>query len=668
MKDLLLLLKERKDYLLVFLFTTVTITLCGTFHILSTYGNHALLKQTPTEQQILLTLEQTPEIFTRGIAGGQLLQCFRENHSVLCHNTAFLMVIAVLILLFYGFQQKQTREFLESLPVKKTALELHGYVAATALLILNFFVGGVTGLLTLTMRNYAIASLAKEFPELLESVIPENLVLQGNLAFLSQLLLAFLSLFAAMTLLYLCSCLFKNRYFGILVGTLIYISLPSFWDSFCKLFLKKNTAMKESVLTLFGESPAFLILLLLFMIGTLLLLVRTKDLSKGYFMFSRPLEVSFLLGSGAYCVILLADRFDFIIGLVTVVIAELLAIFFLIPGKNTKKKPTITKHASSKLPLIKSGLSSHLLAGGILSLIVIYKLSSLTYVIMTDYFSVWHVFSTASDNHFLDFLGTPYLLYPDFNIILVGLFIFKGIKFLTEQKKSTREFLETLPATRGQVYFSKILLDLVVVLIALFAYMLVNFSFRIYFNNVVGNPLLYRWDDIIPAVMPTLYSAFFVIGICNLIDAFVVSGGLKAIHSIVTVVFLLFIVLLPLDFLPREYYWMAEDFLYSGLPFGIVSFFLGLLFILIACLVYCKRDTSKQGFYYAFGKHMFALQLTFIYATFTVFTLITNPEAKDTSLFPGVAGCILIYGITLYFCSPGRIAKRKAKKANKHPM
>ena len=662
MKDLLLLLKERKDYLLVFLFTTVTITLCGTFHILSSYGNHALLEQTPTAQEILLTLEQTPEIFTRGIAGGELLQCFRENHAVFCHNTAFLMVIAVLVLLFYGFQQKQTREFLETLPVKRSALELYGYVAAAALLILNFFVGGVTGLLTLTRRNYAIASLAKEFPELLESIIPENLVFQGNLAFLSQLLLAFLSLFAAMTFLYLCSCLFKNRYFGILVGTLIYISLPSFWYSFCNLFLAENRELKKTILTLFRQSPAFMILLLFLLIGGILLQIQTREMAKGIFMFSRPLEILFLLGAGAYCLVILTDLFDVFIGLGTVITFELLAFYFLYHKKKESGMLVAPKKIGSKLPLLKSALASHLIAGGILSAIVIYTSISLTNTVVREFFSFWNLFYTAADNPFLDFLGTPYLLYPDFNIILVGLFIFKGIKFLAEQKKSTREFLETLPATRGQVYFSKILLDLVVVLIALFAYMLVNFGYRIYFNNIVGNPLLYRFDDIIPAVMPTLYSAFFVIGICNLIDAFVVSGGLKAIHSIVTVVFLSFIVLLPLDFLPREYYWMAEDFLYSGLPFGIVSFFLGLLFILIACLVYCKRDTSKQGFYYAFGKHMFALQLTFIYATFTVFTLITSPDAKVTSLFPGVAGCILIYGITLYFCSPGWAARAMKKR------
>lgn len=283
---------------------------------------------------------------------------------------------------------------------------------------------------------------------------------------------------------------------------------------------------------------------------------------------------------------------------------------------------------------------------------------------MTDYFSFWNLFSTATDNPFLDFLGTPYLLYPDFNIILVGLFIFKEFKFFAEQKKSAREFLETLPVTRAQVYFSKILLDLMVVVMVLLAYVLVNFGYRIYFNNIVGNPLLYHWEDIIPIVMPTLYSAFFVIGICNLIDAFVVNGGLKVIHSIVTVIFLTFIVLLPLNYLPVEYYWMAEAFFYSGLPLGIVSFFAGLLFILIACLVYCRRDASKQGFYYAFGKHMFALQVTAIYAAFTVFTLITSPDTKGTQLIPGVAGCILAYGITLYFCSPGWVARTMKKRGD----
>lgn len=685
MKDIFLLIKERKWFYLVLLCTTLIITLSGSFNIISTLSGRDLLENSAsfTEEQVLHILDTAPELFTMGAAKGLLLESFLENYSIFCFVTALLMIIAVMVLCDFGMGQNRTREFLETLPVKRAALELHNYVALFGILIANVFVVGIIGIIALTSQNKEILLLKDRFPGVLDGVIPADLIFRSNIGFLWQLGVAFLCLLVPMTFFYLCGSIFKNRYIGLTIGALTWFNLGSFCDSLWVLtgmIGMEYRSLHWGIESLFDTktlhssfmSPepftmhpvvmrTVLILIALYVVMMLCILLHAhfREFSKGRLLYVNTLQILYLVIAGCMLFVITAEWISIAVAAILTIVAEGIGIWFLYHKKVRMTQLAVTEHKNCANPLLKTGLPGHLIAGGIFTLIVAYICisdleASRHFFLSHDYMS-WN----NNPNEILNILAINYYFEFLIGILIIGMGIFKGFKFLTELKPSTREFLETLPMSRSRIYFSKVLMDFVVVALPIATYFFINLIYRVVFNRYLGNPIFYRFEDVLPTILTMAYTSVFTISVLNLIDAVTVNGGLKIIHSIVTGFFLMFVMVLCMEIPGVNIF----TFGISESPVVCLYLIAGIVFLAIGAYLFHKRDASKDVFYYGFAKHLFALQLVTMYLIIVLSG--TMPDGNFFSYALGIIGGILIYLLTVMYSSPKRLASLKAKFGKK---
>ena len=223
MKDIITLIRNRKEFYLTVLILTLLLTIVGAFYNLSV-GNDGLEDRLniTSEEQMANVLAENTAFYTTGMSSEGLMNGFMNNWTYMGFVGLIFVILVVMIFSFFNMSDKGTKEFLETLPVKRVALELYNYVALVGILVLNIIVATVIHLLYIGNVNRQIVDLAERFPQLLGNVVPANLVAVNATSLLYQFGMLALFLLTMTTFWFVCSVLFKKWAVGLTIGVLLW--------------------------------------------------------------------------------------------------------------------------------------------------------------------------------------------------------------------------------------------------------------------------------------------------------------------------------------------------------------------------------------------------------------------------------------------------------------
>ena len=184
-----------------------------------------------------------------------------------------------------------------------------------------------------------------------------------------------------------------------------------------------------------------------------------------------------------------------------------------------------------------------------------------------------------------------------------------------------------------------------------------------YFTSNVEVMTLVSEQFLLAEVM--LCIMIFVMGILYLIDAVTVKGSMKIIHFGVAA---LFGFVLSVCILESNTFEALHGIV--GLIFGTVNpfvalmyLFAGIVLLIVAGRFSCRRDRAKEIFYYGFAKYTFASMIGFTYFIYAMAGVIEETSGIRCCLV--VLGTILIWGLTVFYCTPGngrKLLKQFCKK------
>ncbi|MBQ7832582.1 MAG: hypothetical protein IJ336_03275 [Lachnospiraceae bacterium] len=703
MKDIITLIRQRKDFYLTVLVLTLLLTIVGAFYNLSV-GNEDLNVKLNIDsgEQMLNILTENTNFYMTGMSSEALMNGFMDNWTYMGFVGLNFVILVVIIFSYFNMRDKGTKEFLETLPVKKFALELYNYVALVGILLINIIVATMIHLLYIGSVNRQILDLAKHFPELLGNIVPADLVAVNNVSLLYQFGMLALYLVAMTTFWYVCSALFKMWPVGLTVGVVLWFSVSS-WIYNIR-YLLYGLSPDDNIMETFSLIVApfdpilyfnkfvwngakcsnpftiyvaiVLIVMLFVMIGIMILHAYVRELSRGKLFYINALNVVSLLIGGIW---LYSESVGYwgwggsgaVKATFVTVIAGVIAIYFLYHKKERTYKLTVTEKKSVKNPVLAQGLKSYLIATGIITLVVEYIDIGTNLEWLKHAVSEWSQYYEDATWLLNEF--SMYWRYQFAMLVIAGFIIFKCISFAMENTKASREFFETLPMSRTKVFCTKLLMDLGMLIIPLAIYSAVSIGYLLHFRGV----LILHYD------IPTsdfnvcigeqfllmgiiLCMAIFFMGVMYLIDAVTVNGTMKNIFCGVAALFGFIVSMLLLEMrIPLLMEFVAM--VYGELnPFmAMVYLVLGILLLIFAGNQYIHRDKAKEIFYYKWAKYAFAILLSLCYLIFVLLGAIV--EQSVIQYFLATMGSVLIFFLVVYYSTPGKMAelrKRFVKKSS----
>ena len=613
------------------------------------------------------------------------------------------MILVVMIFSYFNMSDKGTKEFLETLPVKRVALELYNYVALVGILVLNIIVATVIHLLYMGNVNRQIVDLAERFPQLLGNVVPANLVAVNATSLLYQFGMLALFLLTMTTFWFVCSVLFKKWAVGLTIGVLLWYAIKDCVYGVRDIIhgLESNLEINElyrRIAAPFDANMYFskfvwdgakcsnpitayvaivLIVMLLASLGIMIAHAYARKLPGGKIFYVNALNVVFLLIGGIWLYFSSTGYWGWagsgpVKAAFITVIGEVIAVFLLYHKKEKTHKLAVKEKRTVKNPVLAQGLKSYLLATGIITLVVEAidigtNLEWLQYAI-----SEWIQYTEDALWILSEF--SMHWRYQFAMFVIAGFVIFKCIQFAMENKKASREFYETLPVSRARLYCTKLLMDLGMLLIPLTVFTAVSISYLMQFRDVLTLYYDIPATDfnacigeqfLLMGIM--LCIAIFFMGVMYLIDAVTVNGGMKNIFCGVAALFGIIASILILEFQVP----LLQDFaavLYGDLNpvAAMVHLVLGILLLIMAGNQYIHRDKAKEIFYYKWAKYMFATLLSLCYLFFVLGSALYEQSVIQYLL--AAVGTALIFFVVVYYCTPGKVAelrKRFAKKDSK---
>ncbi len=704
MKDIMILIRQRKEFYLTVLVLTLLLTIVGAFYNLSV-GNEGLADRLniATEEQMTSALTENADFYTTGMSSEDLMNGFMNNWTYMGFVGLNFVILVVMIFSYFNMSDKDTKEFMETLPVKKVALEVYNYVALIGILVINIIVATVIHLLYMGNVNRQIVDLAERFPQVLGNVVPANLVAVSASSLLYQFGMLALFLFTMTTFWFVCSALFKKWAVGLTIGVILWYSIGGWVYDVRDIihgvtFDMDITELYRRIKAPFDANMYFskfvwegakctnpittyvaivLIVMLLVSLGIMLLHAYSRELSKGKLFYANALNVVFLFIGGIW---LYSASIDFwgwggsgpVIAAFITIIGEVIAIFLLYHKKEKIYKLAVKEKKVVKNPVLAQGLKSYLIATGIITIVVEAidigtNLKWLQYAV-----SEWLWYNEDATWILSEF--RMYWRYQFAMFIIVGFIIFKCILFAMERTKASREFYETLPISRARLYCTKLLMDLGVIIIPLTVFTAVSISYLMRFRNVLTIHYDLPVSDfnacvgeqfLLMGIM--LCVAIFFMGVIYLIDAVTVSGGMKDVFCSVVALFGLVVSVLVLE---AQIPLLSEFVAVMGGELNpivaMVYLFLGILLLIWAGKCYIQRDQAKEIFYYKSAKYVFATLLSLCYLFFVMGSAIYEQSAIQYLL--AVVGTVLIFFAIIYYCTPGKIAelrKRFSKKSSK---
>ena len=284
-----------------------------------------LLQNDVTQEELVTYLETSPTELMLGIDNGSFISDYFfgqfSEYVFLC----FILALCIWIV-FLGADGEKAKAFVEMLPGTRTAKEMANFLPLLGILLINCFVGIVSTLVQLTLRNNEILDLEKRFPQLLAGRISSTLVADANIAFLQQALI--LSGFLVVTFLfyYLCGVLTKRRTVGIVFGVIF----GFVWQQVVYYFMNLiGIGSEDGVLYMIPDGIASLapenhacadvwnLPMILFLVAFCALLTeciivhcKKMELSKGVLCYSRVVEVLMIGCTVEFVMMLLTKVFS----------------------------------------------------------------------------------------------------------------------------------------------------------------------------------------------------------------------------------------------------------------------------------------------------------------------------------------------------------------------
>lgn len=704
MKDIMILIRNRKEFYLTVLVLTLLLTIVGAFYNLSV-GNDGLEDRLniTSEEQMANVLAENTAFYTTGMSSEGLMNGFMNNWTYMGFVGLIFVILVVMIFSFFNMSDKGTKEFLETLPVKRVALELYNYVALVGILVLNIIVATVIHLLYIGNVNRQIVDLAERFPQLLGNVVPANLVAVNATSLLYQFGMLALFLLTMTTFWFVCSVLFKKWAVGLTIGVLLLYFIKDWVYGVRAIIhgLESNVEINElyrRIAAPFDAKMYFskfvwdgakcsnpittyvaivLIVILLASLGIMIAHAYARKLPGGKLFYVNALNVVFLLIGGIWLYFSSTGYWGWagsgpVKAAFITVIGEVIAVFLLYHKKEKTYKLAVKEKRTVENPVLAQSLKSYLIATGIITLVVEAidietNLEWLQYAV-----SEWIQYNDDALWILNEFRMEWRYQFAMF--IIAGFIIFKCIQFVMENTKASREFYETLPMSRAKLYCTKILMDLGVIIIPLTVFTAVSIRYLMRFRNVLTIHYDIPVSDfnacigeqfLLMGIM--LCIAIFFMGVMYLIDAVTVNGGMKNIFCGVAALFGIIASVLMLEFRVP----LLEDFaamLYGELNpvVAMVHLVLGILLLIMAGSQYIHRDKAKEIFYYKWAKYMFATLLSLCYLFFVLGSALYEQSVIQYLL--AAVGTALIFFVVVYYCTPGKVAelrKRFAKKDSK---
>ncbi len=704
MKDIMTLIRNRKEFYLTVLVLTLLLTIVGAFYNLSV-GNEDLAERLniTSEEQMASALAENVNFYTTGISSEGLMNGFMNNWTYMGFEGLVFVILVVMIFSYFNMSDKATKEFMETLPVKRVALELYNYVALMGILVINIIVATVIHLLYIGNVNRQIADLAERFPQLLGSIVPADLVAVSATSLLYQFGMLALFLLTMTTFWCVYSVLFKKWAVGLTIGVLLWyfikewvygvraiihglesnieinelyrrIAAPFDADMYFSKFVWDGAQCSNPITTYVA---IVLIVILLVSVGIMIAHAYARKLPGGKLFYVNTLNIVFLLIGGIWLYFGSAGYWGWggsgpIKAAFITVIGEVIAIFLLYHKKEKTYKLAVKEKKVVKNPVLAQGLKSYLIATGIITLVA--------EAIDIETNLEWIQFAVSE---WLQYNEDAIWILNEFRMewryqfamyIIAGFIIFKCIQFVMEHTKASREFYETLPMSRARLYCTKILMDLGVIIIPLTVFTAVSIRYLLRFRNVLTLYYDVPVSDFNACIEEQLLLmgimlciAIFFVGVMYLIDAVTVNGGMKNIFCGVAALFGIIASVLILEFqIP-----LLQDFaavLYGELNpvAAMVHLVLGILLLIWAGNRYIHRDKAKEIFYYKWAKYVFAALLSLSFLIFVVAGASLEQSAVQYLL--AVVGTALTFFVIVYYCTPGKMAelrKRFAKKGSK---
>lgn len=708
MKDIILLIKQRREFYLTVLVVTLVLTIIGAFYNLSVVykamNEELAYVDRMTVEQVQILADTNPDWFVYGANMQGIMNGFFNNYTYMGYVGLNLVIMAVMLLSHSDRNEKGAREFLETLPVKRVALELYNYVALMGILLVNILVALGIHLISLGNYNGKIVSLAEGFSDIVGQMVPDGLVASNAVSILYQFGMMALFLVTMITLWFVCMTIFKNGVAGWFVGAILWNTIPNLlYDVRSRWIwlnggntLEKTPDSFRKVVAVFDPQRYFehfewsnglcvntftayvamaLVIMLIVMIGILFAHAYCRELSKGKIFYLNCLNVVLLVVGGFWIFMVALDWHGYApislpFATVVTVIAEIVAIVFLYHKKVKTYKIAVKEKRKVFNPVMAQGLRSFLIATGIITLVS-------EYVDME-----WNLLWLKHDIANLDMYGwfpeKPWhLVYFDVSfryqfamVILAGFIVFKCIRFAMERSKESREFYETLPLGRARLFCTKLLMDLGVILIPLVCYVAVSVGYLVSFNHRMR--MFYPELDVNAMVSEQFIVPFYILcvaiallGVMYLIDAVTVSGGMKNVFCGVTALFILVIAMHVLngDEIPVLYDLVALIFGYPIVASALMCLVIGIGLLVLAGYLYIRRDKAKEIFYYKAAKYVFAGMLSAAYLMFVMTGAYLEQVLYQYLL--AVLGTVLIFFMAVWYGTPGRMAKLQKKFSKK---
>ncbi len=704
MKDIMTLIGHRKEFYLTVLVLTLLLTAIGAFYNLSV-GNDGLAERLniATEEQMAGALAQDAGFYTNGMSSEGLMNGFMNNWTYMGFVGLVFVILVVMIFSYFNMSDKATKEFMETLPVKRVALELYNYVALMGILVLNIIVATVIHLLYIGNVNRQIADLAERFPQLLGGIVPADLVAVSASSLLYQFGMLALFLLTMTTFWFVCSALFKKWAVGLTIGVLLWyfikewvygvraiihglesnveinelyrrIAAPFDADMYFSKFVWDGAQCSNPITTYVA---IVLIVILLVSVGIMIAHAYARKLPGGKLFYVNTLNVVFLLIGGIWLYFGSAGYWGWggsgpIKAAFITVIGEVIAIFLVYHKKEKTYKLAVKEKRTVKNPVLAQGLKSYLIATGIITLVT--EAIDIEMNLEWIQFAVSEWIQYNDDARWILNEFSMYWRYQFAMFIIAGFIIFKCIQFVMENTKASREFYETLPMSRARLYCTNLLMDLGVILIPLTVFTAVSIRYLLRFRNVLTLYYDVPVSDFNACIgeqfllMGTMLCvAIFFVGVMYLIDAVTVNGGMKNIFFGVAALFGIIASVLILEFqipLLQDFVAVLDGVLNPVV--AMVYLVLGILLLVWAGNRYIHRDQAKEIFYYKWAKYVFATLLSLCYLFFVLGSAMM--EHSTIQYLLAVVGTALIFFVIVYYCTPGKMAelrKRFMKKNGK---
>ncbi len=528
------------------------------------------------------------------------------------------MTVSLTMLLFFCIfsgegSRAETRAFLESLPVKKLALEMHTYVAMSGVFAIELLVVLVTNALLSAKHGVSnkIAGLAED-----------------------EFWMLCLALFTTWTFFYLISLLYMQMSNALVMG------------SFCWMAIYVQIGMwaKENPNIISPEMIGIILTIaILIMIALMILHTRRRDLSGGKECFLPVLDAVSIPVSGLLIYRIVSASIKMPVAVLVALSVMVFQYYKLYGNKIEWKKVEIRTIKKRKNPWLAYEMRGYLTATIITTLFVLANRVVYWRESSADVKSWIDLRELVSEKEFFNqiiqynFAWKPEL----FAISLAAISMFACMKYMGDARRGSREFLESLPVSRKKRYLTKIGMDVGFILIPPLVYALVNIGYTLSYIRI-PEPF---FTEMLRAYAGYIWSvascAIFALGIVRLVDA-VVVGGFKVFNFYLTVQGICIVWM----FLEAMY----ENFFKMEVIWSMIAMVGGILLLNLAGYLYVNRKSEKEYFYYKYAKHVFAVLCSFMFAFF-VFVGDWQTKSQVIPYLIAALGAIVVYIMYIRYCS-----------------